>query len=138
MTHAAIVHHADHALAAARAAFEGWQGRDRHLRLFSPPGAALTLGPGYWRALAEAVAAEWPGRPIDCVLDCADDAGAVLAALGEGVRWVRFTGPTEVAGKLAAIAAQQGAELVGDPWPALDLRGADDPLTVCRLAFGTL
>jgi hypothetical protein len=128
-TLAAIVHDLDQARAAVRAARAAGAG----LRLFSPPGAALTLGPGYWRALAEAVAAE--DQRAECVLDCADDAGAVLAALGEGIARVRFAGPSAVRDRLDAIARKSGARLVDADPPAVDLGREADPEAACRAAL---
>jgi hypothetical protein len=127
----AIVHDLDQAAAALRAARAAGAGA----RLFSPPGAALTLGPGYWRALVDALTATHSGVSFEAVLDCADDAGAALAALGEGLGAVRFAGPPEVAARLADIAGQRGARLVDGPLPALDLGLAADPEAACRAAL---
>lgn len=139
---ALIVHDMEQALVAARIAFDegvgGGGGGLQALRLFSPPGGALYLGPGYWRALCEAVEEAHPDRGIECVLDCADVAGAALAAMGEGLAWIRFAGRADVAAKLSDIAAKRGARLIDDPLPDLDLGRVDDPGTACRLAFGRI
>ncbi len=61
------------------------------------------------------------------MLDCADEPGAVLAALRAGCARVRFTGAAETREKLAEIAAASGAALDGEErYSALDLRDARD------------
>lgn len=127
----AIVHDLDQAMAAVRAA----RAAGAAVRLFSPPGAALTLGPGYWRALTEAVEAETGDGAIETVLDCAGDAGAVLAALGDGIAAVRFDGPADVRRRLDDIARKSGARLVDTPLPTLDLGREGDPAAACRAAL---
>ncbi len=127
----AIVHDLGQAGAALRAA----RAAGVPARLFSPPGAALTLGPGYWRALVEALADAFPDVAVEAVLDCADDAGAVLAALGEGIAAVRFAGPAAARARLDDIAHKSGARLVDAPLPALDLGRTEDPEAACRAAL---
>ena len=61
-------------------------------------------GVGFWRAVEREL-----GRSI--VLDCADDAGLVMAALREGLRDILFVGRADVGDKLAAMAAPQGGRL---------------------------
>jgi hypothetical protein len=63
-----------------------------------------------------------PGARFSAVLDCSDDAGAAMAALRVGLAAVIFTGRPDIAERLTAIAAQQGARLLtARPLPALDL-----------------
>ncbi len=127
----AIVHDLDQATAALDTAAAAGAAA----RLFSPPGAALTLGPGYWRALADALTASHSEISVEMVLDCADDAGAVLAALGEGLAAVRFDGAAEARRRLQDIAAKSGARLIEGPLPALDLGRTADPGAACRAAL---
>ncbi len=126
-----IVHDIDHARMAVRAARE-----DRApVSLLSAPGAAAYLGPGYFHALVEIVAAEYPAVPVTGILDCGDAAGYAMAALREGVDTVIFTGPEEVRRKLVAIADDAAAVLAGPPRDAIDLAGAADPEAVCLAAI---
>jgi hypothetical protein len=125
---AIIIHSLDQALAAAVAA----TAVNSPLVLRSAPGAGGAAGVGWFAALAEALAERHPALPMTLVLDCADEAGTVLGAFRRGLKRVRFTGPPEVAAKLAAIAAAQGAALDEDCRPALDLLGQADPEALCR------
>ncbi len=123
---AIIVHSLDHAKAAVAAA------RGGGVVLLSAPGAAATLGAAAFRAMIEAAREDRPEAEILAVLDCADLAGRALEALHEGVAALRFTGPEDVAGKIADIAAQCGAVLYTDDPPALDLLDEEDPVKACR------
>ena len=125
---AIIIHSLDQALAAAAAA----TALNLPLVLRSAPGAGATVGVGWFAALAAALAERYPALPLTLILDCADEAGTAMGALRRGIRRIRFTGPPEVAAKLAAIAAAQGAALDEDSRPALDLLGEADPEAACR------
>jgi hypothetical protein len=125
---AIIVHSLDHALAAASAA----TALGRALVLRSAPGAGSTVGAGWFMGLSDALAARHPLLQATLILDCADEAGTVLGAFRRGIKQVRFTGPSDVRAKLAAIAAARGAALDEDTRPALDLLNASDPETACR------
>ena len=61
-------------------------------------------GVGFWHAVEREL-----GRRV--VLDCADDAGLVMAALRQGLRDILFTGRADVALRLAGMAATSGARL---------------------------
>ena len=80
-------------------------------RLVSFPGAGASAGPGWFQEIVERLEAEHPGLAFEAVLDCGDEAGAVLAALRRGLRHVRFSGHPEAARRLGAIAEQLGAIL---------------------------
>jgi|SRR5580658_107576 hypothetical protein len=125
---AIVVHSLDQALAAAAAA----EAMGSPLVLRSAPGAGGSAGVGWFTALVEAVADRHPALPVTFVLDCADEAGTVLGALRRGLKRLRFGGPPEVAAKLAAIAAAEGAALDEDSRPALDLLGQLDPEAISR------
>ena len=125
---AIIIHSLDQALAAAAAA----SALNLPLVLRSAPGAGATVGVGWFVALGEALAERYPALQLTLILDCADEAGTAMGALRRGVRRIRFTGSAEVAAKLAAIAAAQGAALDEDARPPLDLLGRTDPEAACR------
>jgi hypothetical protein len=127
--HRIIIHSLDHARAAlAAAAAAGVP-----VVLASAEGAGGYAGPLWFKALVETALSEHPGMAAACVLDCADEAGTTLGALRAGLKRVRFTGADEVRQRLAAIAAQLGAEIEsGEALPALDLLDAGDPLRACR------
>ncbi len=94
------------ACAAARAA-KG----DGAVWLLSPPAAAAYWGAGYLPSLLAEVRTAVPGARVRGVLDAAGDAGYAQAAIRAGVDAVIFTGPEDVAARLADIAAQTGVEL---------------------------
>ncbi|MDJ0950476.1 MAG: hypothetical protein QNJ94_16310 [Alphaproteobacteria bacterium] len=121
-----------HDLAQARAAVAAAAAHGRPITLWSPPGAAAYLGASYFLSLVAAARADHPTAEVDAVLDCADDAGWVLAALRRGVAGVCFHGTDRVAAKLADIAGQYGATLHRAAPDALDLAKAADPAQACR------
>lgn len=123
-----IVHSLDHARAALAAA----AALDLPVTLASAPGAAGTVGPGWFQEVVAQARADFPQVAASAVIDCADKPGHVLAALRLGLERVRFTGEPAVAAKLSAIAEDHGAELVTGDLPALDLRGQPRPEQACR------
>ena len=124
-----IVHSLDHARAALAAA----AALGVPVTLASAEGAGGYAGPLWFKALIEMAMSEQPGMAADSVLDCADEAGTALAALRAGIKRVRFTGRDDVRQRLAAIAAQLGAEIESGARPAaLDLLDARDPARACR------
>ena len=72
--------------------------------LVSAPGSAAFAGVGFWHAVEQAL-----DRTV--VIDCGDDAGAVMAALRAGCRDLLFSGPEEIATKLDDMGRQMGARL---------------------------
>jgi len=119
----------------ARAALAAAERLGCAVTLVSAPAAAAHGGAGWFRALVEAAALSHPGVAVTAVLDCADLPGLVLGAVRAGVHHLRFSGSSETAARLAAIAASAGATLhSGGTWagPALDLRGVTDPAAACR------
>lgn len=116
-----------HDLAQARAALAAAGDAGVPIELRSAPDAAAYAGVGYLKALAEAV-----GQEI--LIDCGEDAGVVMAALRTGCRRLAFTGPPEVAHRLADMAREVGATLVleNDPPDALQLAPEDDAGAQCR------
>lgn len=116
-----------HGLPGARIAALTARDRGDSLLLVSAPAAAGSAGAGWWRALTERLATEFPDLTITAVLDCGDAAGAVMAALQAGVRDLAFAGPEGVAVKLQSMAEQSGSRLWRSLPPALDARQHRNP-----------
>ncbi|WP_448190545.1 hypothetical protein [Azospirillum sp. sgz301742] len=117
-----------HGIGDARAALMAAAALGRPVVLVGPPG-----GGALWFArMVEAARAAVPGAEAEAVLDCADRAGDAQGALAAGVRHVLFSGPPEVAARLADIAARSGAVVLPALAPALDLRGERDPQRACQ------
>jgi len=113
-----IIHSLAHALAALTAAADV----DREIVLASAPEAGLSAGPGWFREIVTAARDAVPAARFSVLLDCGDDTGAAMAAIRAGVEAIVFTGPADVATRLAGIAGQIGSRVVIDPAePALDL-----------------
>ena len=113
-----VVHALDHAVAALEAARQA----GRPVRLLSAPGAGVQAGPGWFAALVAEARAAVPDAAFAALLDCGDDAGAAQAAIRAGIAAIVFTGRTDLARRLADIAARAGASLVTErPAAALDL-----------------
>ena len=113
-----IVHSLIHAVAALTAAAE----IGLPIALLSATDAGISAGPGWFKALVEAARAAVPAAKFSGILDCGDDAGAAQGALRAGVDAVIFTGRSDVADRLAGIAARQNSQLlIARPTYALDL-----------------
>lgn len=117
-----------HGLAEACAALEAAAGLGVPVTLVGPPG-----GGALWLLrMVEAARAAVPAAVCTVVHDCGDRAGEAQGALAAGARHVLFTGPPEVAARLAAVSEACGAVLLTALPPALDPRGARDPAAACR------
>lgn len=81
----------------------------------TPKQGLSTLGGAAWAAVTADARAARPDRNFRLICDAAASPGAVIAALDAGCGAVRFTGPKEVAAKLADIATAKGALLFHDP-----------------------
>jgi fructose/tagatose bisphosphate aldolase len=125
---AVIVHTLDQARAAAAVAAE----LGVPVTLASAPGAAGYLGALWFREMLAMVRAEHPKAEIVEILDCGDQPGAVMAALRQGLKTLRFTGPKAKAEVLAELAQQYGARLVTGRLAARDLVDEADPAAACR------
>jgi hypothetical protein len=101
--------------------------------LVSERGAAGFAGPGWWHALLQSLRRDFPDVSWRAVLDCGESAGSTMAALRMGVPMISFAGPDNIASKLAAMAAAQGAALLRERPLGLDLRGLRDPCAACRV-----
>ena len=121
-----------HDLREARAAFAAAAELGVPITVMSAPGAAASLGVGYFAAMIGAARTEFPTVTATAVLDCGDAPGLALAALRQGIDAVRVEAPARVRAKLADIAGQQGGALVAGRVAALDLAGVDEPRAACR------
>jgi fructose/tagatose bisphosphate aldolase len=78
--------------------------------LISAESAAESAGPAWFAHLVKNAQAPFPNCDVVAMLDCGDSPGHALAALREGLRALRFNGPTFH--KIADIAKQYDALLV--------------------------
>jgi hypothetical protein len=125
---AVVIHGLKHARIACLAARE----YDIPVELHSAPGAAASLGPHWFQKILEEIEGEFTDVRLDAVLDCADSAGFALAALRQGLKRIRFSGPRKTAAKICDIARQNKA-VIDRGWPVtLDLAQEDDPEAACR------
>ncbi|MCH2393309.1 hypothetical protein [Oceanibaculum sp.] len=118
---AVIVRTLDEALAALDAAREAGVA----VTLLSPPGAAGTMGAGFWQALIEAAAEERPDARFTALLDCGPWPGFAMAALRQGVKGLVFTGDAETLTRLRGIAEACGATILDRAPAALDPAALD-------------
>jgi hypothetical protein len=97
----------------------------RPVLLLSAPGAALNAGPGWFKAVLDQAAAEYPASPFTAALDCAAAPGAALTALRAGFKLVIFDLGHPSAASVLGAAAEAGAEVLGTRPEALDLATLD-------------
>ncbi len=126
--HTIVFHTLDHARAALTAATRA--GAPVILR--SAPGASAYAGAQYLKALVDQAAAEFPDADVTAAIDCGDDPGHAQGALRIGWKTLLFDGPEDMRAKIADIATQQGARLVGDTGETLDLLDLPDSEGACR------
>jgi hypothetical protein len=125
-----VIHCAAHAVAALTAAATA----ERSVTLLSAADAGIYAGPGWWREVIAAARAAAPAAQCAAVLDCGDEAGAAQAAIRAGVEVIVFTGPADVAARLADIAARGGLRLLTTrPIATLDL--GDDFFTAHEILY---
>jgi hypothetical protein len=106
------------AIAAATAAAEAGRG----VVLLSAADAGISAGPGWFKALIDAVREAMPASRPTAILDCGDDAGAAQGAIRAGVEGIIFTGRADVAARLQAIAERRDCQvLTARPGLAHDL-----------------
>ena len=108
-----------HDLEQARAVLEVARELGVAIELRSAPGAAAYAGVGYLKALGDLAGQELR-------IDCGEDAGLVMAALRTGCRKLAFSGPADIALRLADMAAQLGAEFRHERAPPACLDLAPD------------
>ena len=94
--------------------------------LLSAPGAGVYAGAGWWKALTDQARRECPDAVFDDVLDCADSAGAAMAALRVGVNTLILWNSVAAWPAVAEIAAGMSGAVLPVPPAALDMadRGA--------------
>jgi hypothetical protein len=121
-----------HSLSDALAALAAAAARGVPVTLVSAPGAALQVGPSWFKAVIDRATERHPGVAVTAILDCGDEPGAVMAALRAGLRNLRFHGAQELRPKLAAM----GAVLAGPPDAVLDLLDLREPEAACAVFLG--
>ncbi len=121
-----------HSLEEARAAVAVAAELGVPVTLASAPEAAGYLGALWFRELVAMASAERPEAEVDAVLDCGDQPGHVMAALRQGLKRVRFTGPKSAATTLRALAGQYDAEIMTGALRAHDLMDQAEPEAACR------
>lgn len=116
---AVVAHTPGHALAALELA------GPRGVLLLSAPGAAGTMGAGWFLALVaqarDGSGGARPPPPHWAVLDCGDAPGFALHALRAGARALVLDPAAPAFPAVAAAAAEAGAALWAERPPALDL-----------------
>ncbi len=120
-----VIHSLDHAKAALAAA----AALNRPVTLASARGAGSQAGPAWFKAMIDQARASRPDVAVTAILDCGDEAGAVMAALRIGLRHLRFSGSEAVRAKLAAMGAIFMPEAAA---ARLDLLGVKEPDAACR------
>ncbi len=121
-----------HSLAEARAAVAAAAELGVPVTLASAPEAAGYLGALWFRELVQMASAERPEAQVSALIDCGDQPGHVMAALRQGLKRVRFTGPKSTAETLGNLASQYDAEIVTGALAAHDLMDQAEPETACR------
>ncbi len=98
-----------HSLAEALAAVEAAAKSQSQVTLLSAPHAARSVGPGWFKSVLARARAHRPGAVKEGILDCADSAGAAMAAirLGEIDGLVLRARPL-VLNKIAVMARARG------------------------------
>jgi hypothetical protein len=121
-----------HSIEHLRAALAAGAATSRPIIALSAIGASGFAGAGWFAALVEQGCTEFPDVPLTAILDCADRAGDVPAALKRGLKHIVFTGHAEAAARLRDIAAQMGATIITARPAACDLLNSRDPFrTAC-------
>ncbi len=121
-----------HTLEHTRAALAAATHAEAPVILRSAPGASAYAGAQYLKAMVEHASAEFPDADFTAVIDCGDDPGHAQGALRIGWKVLLFGGPEDVRSKIADIAEQHGARLVGDAGETLDLLDLPDSEGACR------
>jgi hypothetical protein len=119
-----------HSLDPARAALDAAAAAGARVTLLSAPGAAAYSGPGWFVQLLNQLSDEERAALAGAYLDCGPRPGDVLAALRAGVPGVIFTGRSDVADKLRALAHAHAVAFRTDRPDALDLLDVQDPKRV--------
>lgn len=113
-----------HARAQALDALEAASRAGRQVLVLSGKGAGTYAGPAWFAALIESARARHPAALSGAILDCGNDAGAVLAAIRAGIEAICYAGPANARRRLNEIATVKGVSILarGTLWRrALDL-----------------
>jgi hypothetical protein len=127
-----------HSLTHLRAALSAGAETGRPIVALSAIGASGFAGAGWFKALIDQGRQEFPDIPLTAILDCANRAGDVPAALKRGITQVVFTGHPEAAARLTDIARQMSATVFRERPPSHDLLNARDPVRAARIHCQTL
>ena len=100
--------------------------------LVSAPEAASTVGPAWFQAVVREACHSYPSAQVTDLFDCGNKPGQVLAALRQGLKAVRYTGPKSSRIKLMDLAQQHGARLEWGRLKALDLLYEADLEAACE------
>ena len=122
-----------HGLPHLRAALTAGALTGRPIVALSAVGASGFAGAGWFIALTEQGRQEFPNVSLTAILDCADRAGDVPAALKRGITHIVFTGHPEAAIRLQDIARQMGAAVLLERPASLDLLNFRDPFRAARI-----
>lgn len=95
------------------------------LRLRSADGAIAYGGIGWFQSIAQQAHAAVPGADADFSADCSGEPALAHAAIRAGWKLIRFPGHSAAAGKIAAIAEQEGVALDQLTGPVFDA-GVDE------------
>jgi hypothetical protein len=93
----------------------------RPLTLLSAPNAGVFAGAGWWRALVCLAEAANPGLAIADILDCGQAPGRAMEALQLGQQRLVLHAKARIWQDIAARAACQGAIVLAQAPPSLDL-----------------
>lgn len=116
-----VIHDLSHAKRVLSAAHR--TGRPVHL--VSAPGAAGHLGSALYKQIVDQARAAEPAARATACLDCADEPGMALDALGQGVEAVSLSAAPEVLARIESAATLAGARLEKRPSRTLDMADAD-------------
>ena len=126
-----IIHSLEHARAAVTAAAQC----RAPVTISSAPFAAAYAGAIWFRKVVEKAVAERPDMPPGCVtavLDCGDEPGLAMSALRQGMKILHYSGNTASYRKIAAIAAELGAEVWKGKMDSLEQRAVNNVKESCR------
>ena len=118
-----IVHNLKHALCVAQASMQ----TQISALLFSPRGAANSLGPEVFSSVIKAANEHYPDAKLIGVLDCADNAGSALGAIRRGAPHISVQLEAPAYEKIIDIATQSNVSVRKYPENAIDLAKTDTP-----------
>lgn len=116
-----------HGLPHLRAALTAGAEARRPIVALSAVAASAYAGAGWFAAMTDAGAAEFPNVELTAILDCGDHAGDVLVAFDAGIQCVIFTGHPDAAKRLSAIAEARGGTVLTARPASFDLLHLRDP-----------